>query len=231
MNIESWAKRHLVTVDEQGATARVRLICVDNGAVLETWDGPFAGIDPVKWAEEAQTHIVELAEDWPPRSFTLMFVAEDSKGLQRSQCTKSVTGRNKEANAELMKNRDLKAVADTMESLAKTVDRTLATANGQLDRMAKHLETTTGAHIEALNYIRAKHENEAIKTQMAEEQTSKLMALANKWGPLVMDLLEHKLGASLKTSPVASTVVNGAAAIVRTAVADATTPPVTGATQ
>lgn len=218
MNVESWAKRHLVTVEQDGGcTARVRLVCVDNGAVLETWDGPFTNIDPVKWAEDVQQQIVELAEDLPPRQFTMMFVAEDAKGLQRSQCTKHVVGRNKEASPELMKNRDLKAVADTMESLSKTVDRTLATANGQLDRLEKHLEKTMEAHIGALDYIKNKNENEALLAAEQKQQTSKIWELVEKYGPLVGDILEAKFGATTK-SALAKAVTNGAASVAQSVV-------------
>jgi len=214
MNLEKWAERMLPrTVEQDGeCTACIRLLCVNNGAILNTWEGDDLKVTPAQWVEDANTLISELQEDWPPGAVNLMFVAENKQGHQRSQCTKIVHGRNKEALPEMMKGRDTKAITDSMDALSKTTDRVLATANGQLDRMNAALATLTEHHTHTLEYLRVKHENEALEAGQRVQQSNKLLELAEKYGPLIADIIGSKI-----KGPTGTAIKNGAAAITMAA--------------
>lgn len=172
MSLEQWAKRHVANVvDQDGAmTTRIRLICVNDQQCLETWERPFPS--PEEWCQEVANMLDQYQQDWPIKTISLMFIAEDKNGAQRAQHPKSVTGRNRDASPEIHKNRDAAALAQGMESNAKTMDKVLASANAQLDRSTAFISTLSEAHTASLAYIRAKNEQEALQAAEVQQQSS-----------------------------------------------------------
>lgn len=217
MNHERWAERQFKVVEQDGScAARIRLTCVNDQSCLEMWEpgSPTWG-DAAAWAREATELIDQWLREMPAKPISLLFVSEDKTGQQRASCPMTVRGTNREASADLLKGRDVKALAESMDSISRTVDRVLATANGQLDRSNSTLETLTKAHADVLDYLRVKHENEALKVQEQQTTNTQIMNLVNQFGGPLLELI----GAHIKMSPAAQKVATAAASAVASAAA------------
>lgn len=153
MDLAVWADRVLREVSQSGVTVeRIRLTSVD-GSTWETWYAPFPA--PDEWVREAESVLTELLDDWPSQDIQLIFIAEDKPGVILSQCTKRVKGRQKGAQSPF--GGPGKALADSMDAQARTMDRILATATGQIDMLSKTLELTQNQNVQLLETMKAMH--------------------------------------------------------------------------
>lgn len=223
MNLEKWAARQLRVVEEDGTvTARIRLVCVTDGSQLEVWEGEELQQPAADWTAQALSLLTEMQEDWPTKPISLLFIAEDKNGSQRSSCPLVRHGKNRDASPDLMKGRDIKAITDSMEAIAKTNDRVLATANGQLDRMNTALQTMTEHHMSTLEFVREKLQHEALTVAQQTQTTDKVMQLIEQFGPMLAEVLQAKMKTPAGKM-VAGAAVNAAAkAVAKPAPAAAT---------
>lgn len=217
MNIQRWAERQIGTVEQDGrATARIRLLCVNDSSCLEVWEAPLPAAD--KWVEEANTLIAELREEWPQKPIQLLFISEDANGHQRSQCPRTVTGTNSEAAIDLHKGRDIQAVSQALEANVRTMDRILASANAQLDRTTEAFKALSASHAETLKFLSAKLENEALEAADKVNVQSEVMGLVKEHGPALLRLAEALAKKQITPAvPVPLTkAINGAASVAQT---------------
>lgn len=145
MELKEWAERVITNVSQSGECAEVIRLLSTDGVAWETWWRNQFG-KPEDWADEAMSRVAELAEDWPPQEVQLLFVAENAQGTVLSQCTKRVRGRAKGASANVFGGPG-KAMADGMDAIARTMDRVLATANGQMDHLSNALQLANQTNV------------------------------------------------------------------------------------
>ena len=204
MNLIQWVER-LRIVDSETAhhIKRIKLCSVD-GMVWETWEAPFPPTTD-ELVKQITTVTDALKEEWPTKVIQVLLVAEDGEGTTHSQCPLSVRGVNKSANAAIF-NGESRAQAEAMDSIARTVERLLATANTQLSLMAKHTETVQDKYHQALNYIQESNENKALTAQAESDTTRDLQKHLIQALPTVLAMLSKATG----NSPQLAKTLNGA---------------------
>lgn len=133
--VREWAKRFVPEKpDEEHRTKRIRV--ATETQILDTWEAPFPGRET--WIEEMESLLSCSADQMPIRRHTVTFTAEDAQGVVLSQCPTTVQGKNKDAS-DLMGGNGVKAITDSMNALAQTMDKVLATARLQCDSCTKAL--------------------------------------------------------------------------------------------
>jgi len=223
--LENWAEETLRAVDEKGdATARVRLLSSD-GACWQTWDAPFG--DVAEWCQKAEALTTELAEEFTGE-VQFLFVAESLSGTVRSQLPRRVNGRRPRANkvggAGIFSDGTPAGALQAMyDAQAKTVERTLQSANVQLEVLTRTVETQARAHAELLDYVRTKHETEALE-QQSSRQVNEIVGNLLEQAPLLLDLLKAKAeGKKQAAHAVAATVREGVGQVLTDAATTAAT--------
>jgi len=206
MNLEEWAGRVIREVSEDGeAVERIRLLSTDGNA-WETWYRPFP--EPAKWSDEADAVVVQLAEDWPPQDIQLLFVAELRNGTIVSQCTKRTRGRAKGASGNVFGGPG-KALADSMDAQARTMDRILATANQQLDMMNAALAGQQAQNAALLQQIQLRNQLELEnKPGVPPELFEQGMQIL----PHLLEVIFERSGAPNGAAKVAKAAASAAAA-------------------
>lgn len=144
MELKAWAERVLKEVSESGqGTEFVRLVSTD-GQTWHTWRAPFE--DPEDWTQDAEKVVGELADEWPAQEIQLIFLAERKDGTTLSQCTKRLRGRVKGQAPTGLFGGPFEALAKSMDAIAVTNQKTLATANGQLELLNASLTAQVAAN-------------------------------------------------------------------------------------
>ena len=187
MNLAAWARRVLKEVDgDGGVTARIRLVTGD-GSMWEGWEPPFPS--PEDWVQEADALVAELSAEWPPKKVQVMFVAEDATGAIRSQCPKTVIGKNR--GAADMFGSESRALSASMEAQAQTTERLLASSNVQIGILTKTVETLGEQVHGLLEYICQREENEALKrSQTGNGELGELFKNAMESVPVLVTMLD-----------------------------------------
>lgn len=216
MNLQRWAERQIGVVEQDGSgTVRIRLICTNDGSQLETWEGEKLK-DAAEWVESVNTLIDEYREEWPVKPIQLLFLAEDKNGHLRSQCPKSVTGRNQDASVDLHKSRDVESVSRALEANVRTMDRILSSANAQLDRTTESYKVLAESHADTLKFLHSKLENEALTIREEQSMQSELLGMIKENAPGLLKMIEHAMRGAGKpkaanVAQVASAALNGGA--------------------
>jgi hypothetical protein len=227
--LQNWAEQNLPVVDEKGdGTARVRLLSSD-GSIWQTWDAPFGEVEA--WCEKAEILCNELAEDFSGE-IQMVFQAESSSGTVRSMCPRRLQGRKtgKAGVAGGVFGGGQNALQSMYDAQAKTVDRLLQSANVQLEVLTRTVETQAKAHSELLDYIRVKHESEALHaTLSADSKVKEIGAQLLEQAPLLIELLKMKFTNEKK--PAAGGAVAAVVEQVKNTVADAVQEAAVDATQ
>jgi hypothetical protein len=171
-----------------GSTKRIRLTSSD-GATWEVWEAPFPPVD--QWIQEADALVGELANEWPAKRVQVMFVAEDASGGVRSQCPKTVLGKNKSASD--MFGNDSRALTQSMEAQATTMERILGSANSQIGVLTKTVDTLGEQVHQLLDYIVQREEHEALrKAERGESpELGKIITEALQSLPALITVLEE----------------------------------------
>ena len=217
--LEVWAENAIKVVDEQGdGTARIRLLTTD-GNCWATWERPFGDVE--EWVQKADTVCNELAEEFAGE-VQFMFVAESSSGTVRAQLPRRTMGRRPKSagsGSTLMgDNSPAGALQKMYDAQAKTVEKTLQSANVQLEVLTRTVETQAKAHAELLEYIRQRNEVEAME-QKSSQQVTELVGNFAEQLPLLLEFL--KMRKESKTAGAVGAVVEQVKASVTDAVADA----------
>lgn len=209
-----------MTVSESGEhPERIRLISTD-GQAWETWYYPFG--DPAKWTDEAEQVVTQLAEDWPPQDIQLLFVAESKSGTIIAQCTKRTRGRMKGASGNVFGGPG-KALADSMDAQARTMDRILATANTQLEMMATALTAQQAQNAALLQQIQLQKQMELEhQANNAPGVPPELMQQAVEMLPALIEVIFSKAPAS---NGAAAAATQAAAKVAANVVTNNQTPP------
>lgn len=153
MELLPWAER-VMAVSESGETAeKIRLQTTD-GQTWETWTGPFRSAQA--WCAECEQVLFGLMDDWPATDIQIMIVAENREGHIIAQTTKRVKGRQKGANANMFGGPG-KALADSMDAQARTMDRILKTAEGQLTILTTALEAAQQQNLTLIEQMKMMH--------------------------------------------------------------------------
>jgi hypothetical protein len=223
--LEAWAENTLKVVDEKGdSTARVRLLTSD-GSCWQTWDAPFGDVD--EWCQKAETLISELVEEFSGE-VQFVFCAESASGTVRGQLPRRAQGRRQAAKGvggALFGGAGTPAGAlqAMYDAQAKTVEKTLQSANVQLEVLTRTVETQARAHAELLDYVRTKHETEAME-QQASSKVQEMLGQMFEQAPLLFELLKAKSeGKKLAKSTVAEAVKENVGAVLTEAAVTATT--------
>ena len=198
---------HEVT-EGQAVARRVRLM--SEGTVFETWE-PVLGIDANEWAKDAETLIQALLTELPKRRVQLTFVAEDSAGATIGTHMRTVTGSNPSAQ-DLGTQNGAKALADSIASVAKTLDSVGEQARRMMDFQAGIIEKQNHQLFEYHELFMAikkaelenVEEESAVKKIVGEQLTQAM--------PILGELAKHLIEKAGR-QPAAS-AINGAAASV-----------------
>lgn len=186
----------------QASARRVRLMC--EGTTFETWE-PIQGVDmnPTQWGDDVETLVGALLAELPKRRVQLTFVAEDTTGATLATLLHTVTGQNASAQ-DLGTQNGAKALADSIASVAKTVEAVGETARKMMDWQNHVIETqnkTLFEYHELFMAIRkAELETEESQGAVAKVMTEQLTQAA----PLMMQLLQHWATAPKKTPAAAA---------------------------
>lgn len=183
-SLSAWARRQFREVEESGACAsRIQLLTSHDGTIWETWERPFPDAD--EWAADVERYLDTLADEWPNRGVNLLFVAFDADGQVRAQLQRTVQG--KRVGGKLGAGGDSVAMAQALDNLTNTMERTLRLANSQLDHARKLQEQQQRTIEVQTQFIQLTRERDALSAggeaaldkMLAEgmEQFPKLLAL------------------------------------------------------
>lgn len=212
--LKTWAERMIREVDEEAGTltSRITLTTTDGGQCWDTWEAP---IELERFLVEAEQIKSQLATEFPKRRVQIMWTAIDANANIRGQLPDHILGQN--ANAADITAGGPRALVESMDAQARTMDRILKSAETQCVSLTKSLETTTTALNAMFELQTAKMEAEIVKKE-AEASTEKVIAEQVKnAAPMVMELLMHLIQNAKPNSPiaqvaqVASTMMNGGA--------------------
>lgn len=197
--LEDWAKKGFQVVDQNGTTWK-RIQLTTDGQVWQTWEAPFS--EASVWAQEADTLMNQLAEEFPIKRVGLMFTAQDGSGGVLAQLPQSVMGRNKAA-AEFSSQGASKALSEAMRSLAETMDQVLKTAREQLAAQSLRIESDQEEIRNLHELMRAQRELEAVEKEQTNAVSDILISQLKEAGPLAMQALElvMKKAAEKKATP------------------------------
>lgn len=182
--VRQWALRFVPDkADEESRTKRIRV--QTETTILDTWDAPFTGREA--WCEEMEALLACTADQLPIRRHGITFTAEDATGNVLSQCLTSVQGKNKEA-ADMGGTNGVKALADAMNSIAATADKTLATARLQLDSLGKTVAGLSDELLDMHNLARAQRAKDTVSgTDDADPELTRIVMqkIDEYAGPLI----------------------------------------------
>lgn len=212
--LNKWAEQAIKVIDERGdGTARIRLVSSD-GSTWQTWEAPFP--EPEEWCQLAESLCAELSDDFAGE-VELMFVAESSSGTIRSQCPRRIMGKQRKGSLGAFGTGQAAPLQAMYEAQARTVERTLQSANVQLEVLTRTVESQSKANAELLDYIRASNEHQALKRIEETDQTQQVLGQLMEQAPLLIELLKNRG----KKSPVSDAVKDSIAGAARDAVATA----------
>lgn len=226
MRLEAWAEIAFRVVDEKGdSTDRVRLLTSD-GACWQTWNAPFGDVQ--EWVQQAETTIKELSDDFTGQ-VQFVFQAESASGAVRSQCPRRVQGSQSKGRpgggvfgGEESPSAALQKMFDAQ---AKTTEKLLGSANVQIEVLTRTVETISKAHGELLDYVRVKHETEALETK-TDNDIKAMFGQALQQAPAFIELLidakRAKAGAATQgvAAAVKESVGSAVASVASTAVTE-----------
>lgn len=218
--LHSWAAKlcGVVDADSGNHVKRIRLISAE-GSTWETWEAPLPS--PEDFVQQVNTLLNALTDEFPVKRVQLLLVAEDTAGAVQSQRTLSIMGKNKQASSSLLSN-DARALSDSMDAIARTVERVLATANTQLRVMAETNEKLAEHNNSLHDLVREMNAAKLLQEQQEHDTTREIQTEVVKALPMFIELLGSKLSGPTKG------VLNGAAAAVKVvAAATSGAPPVT----
>lgn len=198
--LSTWAERMIRQVDEESGTltSRITLTTVDGGALWETWDAP---IELERFLAEAEATKAQLATEFPKRRVAIMWTAVDANANIRGQSPDHILGQNAQA-ADLTAGGP-RALVESMDAQARTMDKILKSAEIQCTSLTKTVETISGALNGMYELQTAKMEAEIVKKE-AETSTEKVIAEQVKnAAPMIMELLMHLIQNAKPASPVA----------------------------
>ena len=173
----------------QPAARRVRLLC--EGTTFETW-GPIQGVDmnPEQWGTDVETLIAALLDEFPKRRCQLSLVAEDSTGATLGTVLHTVTGRN--ANAQdLGTQNGAKAIADSLVSIAKTMDAVGESARKMMQFQADQLESVHKTLFEYHELFMAIRQAELNTTEEQGAVAKVLQEQVTQAAPILIQVLSH----------------------------------------
>ncbi len=182
----AWGKQQLRNVSAEGVKiSRIRLIACE--ATWNTWhpeswapshgsgETPDQAIE--RWALEVDNTIAALADEWPTKQISVQIVGENDNLEVVAQCLKSIRGRNKEATSKVFGS-DSKALADSMDAQARTMERILASAASQVEMSHNSAKLVMQQNEALMTFHLAEKEAALIRMQEAEEnrpsETTKL---------------------------------------------------------
>lgn len=218
--IEKWAEQAIRVVDGGGeSTARIRLVSAD-GSTWQTWDSPFDS--PKEWADEAEALCSELAQDFTGET-ACVFLAESMSGTVRAQLPRVIAGKRKAVTGGFGANPGAMPLHDMYAAQAKTAEKTLQSANVQLEVLTRTVEAQGKANAELLDYIRVAREHEALRARAETEDATQqqLMGQLVEHAPLILELLKSRRNKSVGEAvtgavkqAAADVAKNGAAKVV-----------------
>lgn len=167
----AWAEK-LNDVDSESShrIKRIRLASVE-GQTWHTWDTPIE--DVKEFVDDVGTVLDALAEEWPARVVQVTITAEDAQSTVVATIPISVRGRNKSASGALM-NSEPRAMADAMDSLARTTERLLGMSNTQIKLADERAALLAKENAELRELIISKEELRLVEAQTAENTTNEL---------------------------------------------------------
>lgn len=183
-----------------------------DGSVWQTWDAPFGDVEA--WLQSAESLLNDLGDEMSGE-IQLVFVAEGRAGTQRSQLPKRLNGRKRQsAGAGVFGGGATAPLQAMYDAQAKTVERTLQTANVQLEVLTRTVETQARANGELLEYIRAANEQSALAASVSQQVSSKISDALGELmqsAPLLIELLVAKQkGKQVPASSVKESLVSAA---------------------
>ena len=183
MDQKQWFERVTVEVSESGAHLQ-RIQLTQGAAVWHVWERPANGWPEAdEWFEEFSLIVNELAEQWPARQLQTLLVGETRNGTVISQCPFQVRGRDKSATSlTLNEGGSGKLIAETVEMLQRSWEKTLNVQNAQQEIQAKQIQRYGEQVLELLNYVRQGEEYRATEAQRRLEEQQ---ATANQEDPLM----------------------------------------------
>lgn len=187
--LNKWAEQAIKVIDDRGdGTSRIRLVSSD-GSTWQTWNAPFA--EPDDWCAEAEALCSELSDDFAGE-VELMFVAESSSGTIRSQLPRRISGKQRKGAMGAFGSGQAAPLQAMYEAQARTVERTLQSANVQLEVLTRTVESQSKANAELLDYIRAQNEHAALKRIEETDQTQQVLGQLMEQAPLLLELLKSR---------------------------------------
>lgn len=219
--LQNWAENSIRTIDEKGdGTARIRLVSAD-GSTWQTWDAPFPS--PEDWVADAEALCSELAEDFSGEVLC-MFIAESSSGTVRSQCPRKIAGKQRKVGANGTAFGQQGAPLQAMyEAQARTVERTLQSANVQLEVLTRTVESQAKANSELLDFIRIRNEHDALDRAEGESEVKQMLGQLFEQAPLLLELVaaNKKRKAPSPGANLAQKVTDAVSDTVKTAAVEA----------
>lgn len=187
--LQNWAENSIRTVDEKGdGTARIRLVSSD-GSTWQTWDAPFP--KPEDWVADAEALCSELAEDFAGE-VQCAFIAESASGTVRSQCLRKISGKQRKGPNGTGFGGQGAPLQAMYEAQARTVERTLQSANVQLEVLTRTVESQAKANSELLDFIRVRNEHDALDRAEQSNDVQAMLGQLMEQAPLLLELAMSK---------------------------------------
>lgn len=220
--LQNWAENSIRVVDEKGdGTARIRLVSQD-GSCWQTWDAPFP--KPEDWVADAEALCAELAEDFSGEVHC-MFIAESASGTVRSQCPRKIAGKQRKGANGTTFGQQGAPLQAMYEAQARTVERTLQSANVQLEVLTRTVESQAKANSELLDFIRVRNEHDALDRAEQSSDVQQMLGQLLEQAPLLLELaMAKKKGKTAAAGGgLAQKVQAAVSETVKTAAVDAAT--------
>lgn len=197
--IQTWAERVLGANPTESPVKQIQL--TTEGLVWQTWDAPF---DVSKFVAEADTMLVQMAEELPTRKVTCTFVASGIDGGVRGTHLHSLLGKNKNAGELSMgaTGQASKSFAEAMETLVRVVNVVLKSAETQVTSLTRTCESQSTQLHEMHEYNRIRAELELVNGQNEKpDLTAQLGAQLTEAAPVLLEAM--KLSLAQKTEDLA----------------------------
>lgn len=195
--LEQWIERQLRVVDDDGRScASIELRAGQGGVIWDRWDSPLrkedGGPGPVALAALIDEVIDAAQEDWPAKqAITVMLIALDKQSNDRGRWTKTVKGKNSNANQGMMASESVQH-AHAMAAHVETTQTLLKASNTQVALMMQINQTLAENWQRTLAlFVEQKLEHSLASDKQESELQRDMWETAKKMAPDVLGLLAH----------------------------------------
>lgn len=195
--LEQWIERQLRVVDDDGRScASIELRAGQGGVIWDRWDSPLrkedGGPGPVALAALIDEVIDAAQEDWPAKqAITVMLIALDKQANDRGRWTKTVKGKNSNANQGMMASESVQH-AHAMAAHVETTQTLLKASNTQVALMMQINQTLAENWQRTLAMFVEQKLQHSLEVDKEDQQLkAEMWSTAKQLGPDLVQLLVH----------------------------------------